>query len=57
MDTQDNILEQNIKKRIKELEKERDELITGANKAVAAYQGAIAELKKLLNPPTPPPTE
>jgi hypothetical protein len=58
MDTHDDCtIEQKIEKRIKELEKELKEFAERANRTVSFYEGAIAELKKLLEPPAPPPTE
>ena len=56
MDTHnDCTTEQRIEKRIKELETELNKFTEQANRTVASYQGAIAELKKLLEPPVPPP--
>jgi len=56
MDTHDDCtIEQKIEKRIKELETELNKFVEQANKTVASYQGAIAELKKLLEPSVPPP--
>ena len=58
MDTHnDCTIEQKIEKRIKELEMELVKFAEQANRTVASYQGAIAELKKLLEPSVPPPTE
>ena len=45
------IKEQKIRERITELEKERDGFVLEANKQVAAYNGAIGELKRLIEPP------
>ena len=56
MDIHDDCtIEQKIEKRIKELETELVKFAEQANRTVASYQGAIAELKKLLEPPVPPP--
>jgi hypothetical protein len=39
------------RKRIAQLEAERDAFVTQANQRIAAYNGAIAELSLLINPP------
>lgn len=44
-------LKEEIVKRITALEKERDSFVIGANEQVAAYNGAIGELKRLIEPP------
>jgi hypothetical protein len=43
-------MEEQIKARIAELEKEREQVVAQANQQIAAYGGAIAELKKLIEP-------
>ncbi len=50
-------LEERIRERIAEMEKERDEFVQRANQSVAAYNGGIAELKRLLEPPKPGATD
>jgi hypothetical protein len=44
------VQEQTIKSRIDELIKEREKYIVNANFQVAAYNGAIGELQRLINP-------
>ena len=39
-----------IKERIAALEKERENFVIEANKEIAAYNGAIMELKRLIDP-------
>lgn len=39
------------RKRIAQLEAERDSFVMQANQRIAAYNGAIAELGALINPP------
>ena len=46
------LLEDVIKERIIALEEEREKFTMDANMQVAAYNGAIAELKKLIEPET-----
>lgn len=41
-------MEQKIKDRIAQLEREREQLIEEANQRIASYNGAIAELRGLL---------
>ena len=43
-------IEQRINARIAELEAEVQQIVQQANAAIAARQGAIAELKRLLEP-------
>lgn len=45
-----SVFEQRIRVRIAELEAEIPQIVQQANAAIAARQGAIAELKKLLEP-------
>lgn len=45
-------LEDVVKERIAALEKERDNFVLQANNQVAAYNGAIGELKRLIEPET-----
>ncbi len=44
------INETKIKERIAAIEKERDDFIKGANMQIAAYNGALGELRKLIEP-------
>jgi len=44
------ILVEEIKERIAGLEKERENFVIEANKEIAAYNGAIMELKRLIDP-------
>jgi hypothetical protein len=46
-------MEEKVQARIEQLEKELDQFVVQANQQVAAYNAAIAELKKLLAPPDP----
>lgn len=43
-------LEERIQKQIQKLEKDREEFLIKVNQEIVAYQSAIAELKKLLEP-------
>lgn len=50
------ITEETIKARIEQLKQERDKFVAEANQTVAAYNGAISELDRLLavdNEPLP----
>jgi len=44
------ILVEEIKERIAGLEKERENFVIEANKEIAAYNGAIMELNRLIDP-------
>ncbi len=47
-------MEERIKARIAQLEAERDRLVAQANQRLSAYEGAIGELKALLQVEAPP---
>lgn len=48
-------LKESIIERIKQLEEERDHFVIQANQQIAAYNGAIGELQRTINPPPPVP--
>ena len=46
--------EQEIKARLEELKAQRDKFLNEANQQLAAFNGAIAELERLIAPPAAP---
>lgn len=46
-----------IERRIAELKEQRDQFVQQANQQVAALNGAIQELERLLNPPKESPSQ
>jgi F420-0:gamma-glutamyl ligase len=50
MDKSKSTLKENIIARIEALIKERDVFVIDANKNIAAYNGAISELQRLIEP-------
>ena len=46
--------EQEIKARLEELKAQRDKFLAEANQQLAAFNGAIAELERLIAPPAAP---
>jgi len=53
MDKSKSTLKEEVKARIEALEKERDAFIMQANRQISAYDGAIGELRRLIEPPKP----
>ena len=46
-------IEERLTARIAELKTERDQFVMQANQTIAAYNAAISELEKMLEPPKP----